>query len=111
MIERRDFLGYSLAAVSAGAPASAASDGRLDHAVTLGRRVLGEGHLPADPALLRAELDAGQAPVQALFARDWQARIAGDFGAQRMIPANGWSLSRTEAALCALAALEAGGLA
>lgn len=108
MIERREFLGYSLAAVSAGTSASAATADRLSHAVTLGRRVLGEGHLPADPIRIRAELDAGPASVPQLFTRDWSARIAQDFSAQRMIPAAGWSLSRTEACLCALAALELG---
>lgn len=108
MIERRAFLGCSLAAMTAGSPAAASAVSPLDHAVTLGRQVLEGGHLPADAALLRVELDAGDIPVDRLFARDWQARIAGDFAAQRVIPAGGWSLSRTEACLCALAALDRG---
>jgi len=98
--------GLTAGAAQAAAALAAPPVRDLDAAARIGRAALAEGALPADAAALRRELDAGAAPVRALFARDWRPAIRSDFAAGRIVRIAGWQLSRTEAGLCALAALD-----
>ncbi|MEM8850703.1 MAG: hypothetical protein AAGE03_11805 [Pseudomonadota bacterium] len=106
-LDRRVFLGLTLAAASSG-PGLASHSDLLISAARIGREVLATGALPADPKALRNRLGGHEASVDALFTEDWHPFIQEDFAAGRTIDTAGWALSRTEAVLCALAALSEG---
>jgi hypothetical protein len=105
---RRGFLALSLATASAGAARSAPGEA-VEGPARIGRVLLAQGTIPRDAAVLRAELGAGRRSALDLFRSDWDGRIRQDFATDRVVSAAGWTLSRTEGVLCALAALEASG--
>lgn len=89
-LSRRGLLAAALASLAAPGEASPLFR-NLDSALAVGRLRLAQGPLdPALPPLGRAA--AG-------------ARIRADFAAGRVLRLDGWVLSRTEAELCARAAL------
>ncbi|MCK0167449.1 hypothetical protein MWU52_07815 [Jannaschia sp. S6380] len=106
-MDRRTFVTLTAALTATGGAAGAAPRGEA--ARRIGREILQAGILPADVPALRAELDVGAQPVNDLFGRNWSTRIRADFAAHRVLDLHGWTLSRTEGALCALAALDGGG--
>ena len=113
-MRRREFLSVSalLAASSLGPRPSRASDAApwsargSDSAAHIGRAYLAKHEDERDVDVLRAHLGdlVSQSGGDGLAERAG-ARIREDFATGRTVQVDGWLLSRTEARLCALAAL------
>jgi hypothetical protein len=105
-MDRRSFLAASFVALALGAPLRAGAETAhgLRDAAEIGQAVLRAGAVEADERALRRELGFGTAEPLALD-RSFRDAIRRDFAAGETVHVEGWVLSRTEARLCALAAL------
>lgn len=105
-MNRRSFLAASFGSVALGAPlrAGATAPRALCDAAEIGRAALRAGVVETDEWSLRLRLGFDPAEPVAID-RSWRDAIRRDFAAGETVHVEGWILSRTEARLCALAAL------
>ena len=76
----------------------------LQDAVAIGETLRAARIVEADLPSLRQALNAGNEDIRDLFARNWRVDMRRDFATGETVYVAGWTLSMTEARLCALAA-------
>ncbi|MGR3465070.1 hypothetical protein [Limimaricola sp.] len=108
-MRRRAFLGIAgggVASVCGARPAGAVpvAPAVLRDAIALGQALRAQRLVEADPQVLRQALNAGGEDIRDLLTRNWRAEMQRDFAAGQTVYVAGWTLSLTEARLCALAA-------
>lgn len=103
---RRAFLKAAVGSVMGAGAAQAVpvAPAILEDAVDIGRAVLRTGVVESDAAALRAALGVFDRDIATLFTPHWNARMRRDFATGDTVHVAGWTLSRSEARLCALAA-------
>lgn len=108
-IQRRAFLGIACGGIAGvcGAQtvgaAPVASPVLLD-AIAVGQELRAVRLVEEEPQALRQALNTGSEDIRDLISRNWRADMQHDFATGQTVYVAGWTLSMTEARLCALAA-------